>query len=294
MKADLYALDGKKTGHIELPSQFTEAYRPDLILRAVKAIQSHKRQPYGAFPRAGQRASAVLARRRRDFKTSYGHGISRVPRKSLWRRGTQFGWVGAFAPGMVAGRRAHPPKAAKIYTQKMNITERRKALRSALAATINVELVKGRGHQTQAAPFILEDKFEQLTKAKDVMRVLQSLNLASELERISLRKIRAGRGKARNRKYKTKVGPLLVTAAPCNLDRAAANLKGIETCSIDHLNAELLAPGGQPARLVIYTAGAIKKCGELKLFTDNPQHFKQAKPKKQAKPRPKAAPRGKQ
>ena len=84
-----------------------------LIKRAVLTLQNNKRQRYGANPEAGKKVSAALSKRRRKYRGSYGHGISRVPRKILSRRGTSMNWQGAFAPGTVGGRRAHPPKAEK-------------------------------------------------------------------------------------------------------------------------------------------------------------------------------------
>ena len=53
----------------------------------------------------------------------------------MWRRGTQFMWVGALAPGTVGGRKAHPPKASKIWNLKINKKERAKAIRSALGGS---------------------------------------------------------------------------------------------------------------------------------------------------------------
>ena len=114
-------LNGKNLKQIDVPEQFEGEYNQDLIKRAVMAIQSNKRQPYGAKPRAGKRYSSKLSRRRRQYKGSYGHGMSRVPRKVMWRRGMQFGYVGAHAPGTVGGRRAHPPKAEKRWNKKINI-----------------------------------------------------------------------------------------------------------------------------------------------------------------------------
>ena len=175
MKANYFNTQGKKEKSIDLPEQFNEPIRPDLIQRVVLVIQSHKRQPYGAKPTAGQRYSAVLSRRRRKYKGSYGHGISRVPRKTTWRRGTQFGWVGAFAPGTVGGRRAHPPKKSKIWDLKINIKERRKATRSALAAVVNESEVKKRGHLFKELPTVVDSKIENYNKTKQVNIVTKIL-----------------------------------------------------------------------------------------------------------------------
>src|SRR3989344_4135276 len=128
MKADVYGLDGKKTGSIDLPEQFNEEYEPDLIKRSILVIEAARRQAYGTMTKAGQGYSAKLSRRRRDYKGAYGKGISRVPRKTMWRRGMQFGWVGAIVPGTVGGRKAHPPKQWKDWTHKINKKERQKVI----------------------------------------------------------------------------------------------------------------------------------------------------------------------
>jgi len=263
---NLLNLEGKKIKELNLPSQFNEAYHPNLIWRAVLTIQSNKRQPYGAYPEAGKNYSAKLSRRRRDYATAYGKGISRVPRKTLWKRGEQFGWVGALAPGTVGGRRAHPPKASKILIKKINKKENRKAIRSALSAVINKELVLKRNHKLpNYYPIAIENKFEEINKTKDVIKVLNNLGLKEELERIT-KKIRAGKGKLRGRKYKMNKGPLLIVSGKCNVINAAKNLLGIDIVEIKNINAELLAPGTQAGRLTIFTEAAIEKLAKENLF----------------------------
>ncbi len=267
MKADVLNIKGEKLRTIALPEQFQEEVRPDVIKRAVLVIQSRKRQPYGADPRAGKDYSAKLSRRRRRYRGSYGHGISRVPRKILTRRGTQFYWVGAVAPGTVGGRKAHPPKAEKKWEQKINIKERRLAIRSALSATCIPEIVKKRGHKAKNVPLIIDSSFEKLKKTKDVKEVLLKLGLKDELERSSVKKIRAGKGKNRGRKYKTRKGPLIVVASNSQLKKAAENIPGVDVSVVDSLNVELLAPGCEPGRLTLYTDQAIERLAQEKLFT---------------------------
>ena len=267
MKADILNLKGEKTKTIDLPDQFNEEIRPDLIKRAVLVIQSNKRQPYGANPRAGKRASATLSRRRRKYRGSYGHGISRVPRKILTRRGTNFFWVGAEAPGTVGGRRAHPPKAEKKWSQKINIKERRMAIRSALSATCVKEIVAKRGHSFKSVPIIIDSSFESVKKTKDVLTALTSIGLEKELERSSVKKIRPGKGKNRGRKYVKRKGPLILVADKCELQKAAKNIPGVDISTINSVNAELLAPGADIGRLTIFTDKAIERLAKEKLFT---------------------------
>jgi large subunit ribosomal protein L4e len=269
MKLKLFSNDGTEKASIEMPKQFSEPIRKDVIKRAVDAIEANNRQPYGAKEDAGMRHSAKLSRRRHDYRGSYGHGISRVPRKIMSRRGTRFNWVAAEAPGTVGGRRAHPPKAEKIYNKKINSKENRLAIRSALAASLNIELVTLRGHQIpKNYPFIIDDSIENLSKTKELLAVLVKLGFDAELERTQTRNIRAGKGKARGRKYNKKVGALIVTAEKTNLTKAISNISGFETKTVNNLNASLLAPGGVPGRLVLWSKSAIEKMDKEKLFTD--------------------------
>ena len=175
MKAKIRTITGVETKDVVFPPQFKEEVRPDMIKRAVLAIQSHNLQPYGASQKAGKQHSTKISRRRHNYKGSYGHGISRVPRKILSRNGTRMNWVGAFAPGTVGGRRAHPPKAGKITEQKINKKERRKAIRSALSASIIKEIVMQRGHKVKEYPLVIEEKAEKISKTKQPLVSLKRL-----------------------------------------------------------------------------------------------------------------------
>ncbi|MFH1210910.1 MAG: 50S ribosomal protein L4 [archaeon] len=269
MKADIIDLEGRKTKTIELPKQFEEEYREDLIRKAVQVIQSHNVQPYGSKPQAGKRASAVVSRRRRDYRGSYGHGISRVPRKVMTKRGRNLFWVGAFAPGTTGGRRAHPPKATKEWELKINVKERRKAIRSAIAATANKEMVQKRGHRFKEAPIIITNDIENVKKTKELKAIMEKIGLKEELERIYERKIRAGKGKNRGRRYKTKKGPLIVVGGRCELEHSGRNIPGIDIVEARALNAEILAPGTHAGRLTIYTEKAIEQMNKESLFFEN-------------------------
>ena len=265
MKATIYTNKGEKGKQIDLPKQFSEEVRVDLIKKAVLVIQANKRQSYGAMDRAGKQHSAKLSRRRRDFKGSYGRGISRVPRKTMLRRGTQFIWTGAFAPGTVGGRRAHPPKAEKDFSLKINRKEKRKAIRSAISATLDKELLKKKGFSClDNIPLIIE-KLEDLKKTKDVKILLEKLGLKKDIQRVT-RTVRAGKGKARGRKYKVKKGPLIVLTKQ---NKALSSLLGFDVCLVDKLNAEFLAPGAEPGRLAIWSLDAINKLEKEKLFMLN-------------------------
>lgn len=268
MELQIITPNNTSAGKMKMPTQFNEELRTDLIKRAVEAVMANKRQKYGADPRAGKKSAAKLSRRRRDYKAAYGHGISRVPRKTVSRNGAHFNWVGAYAPGTVGGRRAFPPKAAKDWSQKINDKERKKAIRSALAATINPQLTKSRGHIIpQQYPFILSKEFETINKTSKLLETLNTQGFETELQRASIKKIRAGKGKNRGRKYQTKKSVLFVTAKPCALTQAARNIPGIDAIDVKQINAQLLAPGKKPGRLTLFTEKAIELMEKEKLFT---------------------------
>lgn len=259
MKANVYDEKGSKVSSVDLPAVFAESVRDDVISRAVLSIESRSRQKYGASPMAGKQHVTNVSKRRHDYRGCYGHGISRVPRKVLSRSGIRFNWVGALMPGTVGGRRAHPPKASKNWELKINKKEKRLAIRSAIAATIDESYVTARGHKFTDVSCVLDDACENIEKTKDVFELFNKIGLGAEMERVSKKKIRAGVGTMRGRKYKTKVGPLVVVSKVCPLVKSAANVSGVDVIDVTRLNAKTLAPGAQPGRLTIWTKDALKK-----------------------------------
>ncbi|MCD6576339.1 MAG: 50S ribosomal protein L4 [Nanoarchaeota archaeon] len=263
------SIKGEAKGEIKLPKQFKEEVRPDLIRRAVLAIQSHKMQPYGTKEDAGNKYSSEFSKRRREYRTTYGYGQSRTPRKIMIRQGSRFVTMGATAPHTVGGRVAHPPKVEKVLAEKINDKERKKAIRSAIAATAVKELVASRGHKIEnikELPIVVEEKIEELKKAKEVKEFLEKIGLKEEIERAKEKKVRAGKGKMRGRRYKKKVGPLFVVSQKCDLLKAAKNIAGADVYVVKDLNAEVLAPGTHPGRLVIWSEKAIKTLEDKRLF----------------------------
>jgi large subunit ribosomal protein L4e len=267
MKLPIINTKNNKTKEVELPSVFSEAFRPDLIKRSVLALQSAARQAYGADPRAGQRHSSDISKRRRKYRGCYGFGISRVNRKILSRRGTRMYWVGATSPQTRGGRRSHPPKAQKIFEQEINTKENRKAIRSAIAATVDKKIVQERGHKIpEQYPFVLSDDIQNITKTKEVTQILSILGFQDELDRSLIKKIRAGLGTLRNRRYKKKKGVMVVVSESCPLSNAANNIPGVEVVIVNALNAQLLAPGALAGRVTLFTESALNVLNEKKLF----------------------------
>ncbi len=269
MKANVLSITGEKLKQVELPSCFTEEIRKDLIKRAFEVEAAATRQPYGAFPLAGKLASASgkIRRARRKYKTSYGIGISRVPRKVMTRRGARFFWVGAFAPGMRGGRAAHPPKAEKIFTKKINKKEKIKALKAAIAATSSQKEIYKRystlKEEKIELPLIVESKIADIKKTKELHEVLSKLLGNAAKIAFRQRRVRAGAGKKRGRYYKKGKGMLIVTSTDKEMP-AAKGLKGlgVDVAKVKKLKISELAPSGIGGRLTLYTEDAIKEMRE--------------------------------
>ncbi len=255
-----YSLKGKAGKEVELPPQFETPFRPDVIKRAVLSIQSYRRQPHGVDELAGKRTTAE------SWQT--GHGRSRVPR--VKGAGTRAANSGAFAPGTVGGRVAHPPESRKVIVERINKKEKRLAVRSAIAATADRRIVASRGHRIDGVPeipLVVSDDLEGLQTTREVKEFALRLGLDEDLRRaVSGRKIRAGKGKMRGRRLKTPKSFLIVVGRDRGVLRAARNIPGVDVCEVHGLNAELLAPGTHPGRLVVWTRSAIERLASEGLF----------------------------
>ena len=246
----VYSMDGEPLKTIDLPAVFRSEVRRDLIRRAVTAFQANRRQPYGPGSRSGMKHSVRWSGK--------GHGVSRVPR-------LRDGSTGAQAPGTVGGRRAHPPRPDTVWSKKINARERGLARNSAVAALKDATLVSSRGHRfdtNRSLPVILEDAVEALEPEEGATReglaILERLGLREDVDRAKEgRHVRAGRGKMRGRRLRQPRSLLVVVKETTTARRLFGNLPGVEVVSPSALNAEVLAPGGDPGRLALFSEGAL-------------------------------------
>ena len=259
MKVNVLNIQGKPVGKIDMPDVFNEQFRPDLIRRTVLALQSHRRQPYGTDPLAGSRSSAHFHGRRRVRHGMQMRDLARAPRihtgpPHMYFRARKI-------PQAVKGRKAHPPKVDKDWYQKINKKEKKLALKSAIAATGNKDVVSERGHKIDLIelPLVLEDAVQSIKKTKDVEYLLSSLKLDDELKRIKVKKERSGKGKMRGRKYKKKIGPLFVVSEDKGLGKACKNVSGVNVRTVKKVSVEDLAPGALAGRLTIWSKSSVEK-----------------------------------
>jgi large subunit ribosomal protein L4e len=259
MKVPVHRLGGGVKGQASVARVFSERVRPDLIKRAVLAEHANSRQPYGADTLAGKRTSAHYHGRRGIRHSMMNREIARM--KRIHNQGF-LNLTARFVSQAVKGRKAHPPKAEKNWAQKINKKERKKALLSAIAASSDKDLVAARGHKlggVKHVPLVVEDKLQELGKLKDVKKALVSLGLEGELERSKEKKVRAGKGKMRSRRYAKKKGPLFIIKEDKGIVRAGRNLPGVDIVEAKNLTVDLLAPGITPGRLCVWTESALKE-----------------------------------
>jgi large subunit ribosomal protein L4e len=254
MKAQAYDLKTQKNSEINLPSIFATKIREDIALKYYEADKEF--HPYAPSPLAGRKhsASGTISHRRHEWKGHYGKGITRNPRKAMWRRGTQFYWVGAEVNMARGGRAVHTPK---IYyrPRKINDNEMKIAMHSAIASTVNKELIIKRYSRLNDfkgnIPFVILNA--EKIKTKQLIELLK--NVLGEKYSVALQEksVRSGKGKMRNRKYKSSAGLLLVKSK-----NEKISLKGVDVVNAGELEIADLYPLG---RLTLYTE---KSLSELK------------------------------
>ncbi len=250
MKVPVLSLANEKIDEIDLPKIFDTPIKPEVIRRAVIAQQSHDFQPQGRDPLAGKRNTAL--------SRGTGHGQARLPRLKQSGKAD-------FAVQAVGGHQSTPPMSQKVTVKRINKKERRLAIRSGIAASANKEIVAARGHNIAGVtqlPLVLDDSLEDVQKTKEVEDIFTKIGVWADVERADRKGTRAGRGNMRGRGKKIGKGPLIIISEDKGITKAARNLPGVDVTVLRNLNAELLAPGANPGRLVIWAKSAFTALDE--------------------------------
>jgi len=257
MKAKVLSTENKPVKEIDLPTWFSDKIREDIsqkYFEASKRIQPHAPELYAGMKYA---ASGKLSHMRHKWKTTYGHGISRVPRKIMWRRGDQFHWIGATISGTRGGRRAHPPKIEHFLKEKkINKKEAEIALKSGFIASTKEDFVKRRYENLKdkkfefKLPLIISSEFLKL-KTKEFFSALEKI-MKENLDIILQKKIkRAGKGKLRRGRNRKTAGALLILG-----DNEKIKIKRLECKKVKDIEMKDLWPLG---RFAIFTEKAIEE-----------------------------------
>mmetsp|Transcript_38181 Transcript_38181/g.94711 ORF Transcript_38181/g.94711 Transcript_38181/m.94711 type:complete len:394 (+) Transcript_38181:66-1247(+) len=248
--------DGAKTGTVPLPAVFNTPIRRDIVATVHRDMAKNKRQAYAVNKESGMQHSAE--------SWGTGRAVARIPRIS--GSGTRRSSQAAFGNMCRQGRMFAPTKIWRKWHRKIAVNQRRFAAAAAIAATAVTPLVQARGHVTDDVvelPLVVSG-LGGVTKTAKALATLATLGGAGDVAKSKgSRKIRAGKGKLRNRRYVQRCGPLIVHDAESNVERAFRNLPGVELCKVDGLNLLQLAPGSHMGRLVVWTEAAFGKLEAL-------------------------------
>jgi large subunit ribosomal protein L4e len=242
---------------VVMPLVMESAIRCDLVAFVYMNIARNHRQAYGVLEGAGYQSSAE--------SWGTGRAVSRIPRVA--GGGTHTAGQAAFGNMCRGGGMFAPNKVWRRWHRSVNLTQRRHAVASAIAASAFSGLVLGHGHRINnipELPLVVSDDVQKYKKTSEAVSFLKNIGCEDELQRvISSKKIRCGKGKYRNRRYTMRKGPLVVYREDNGIVRAFSNIPGVDTCHVDRLNLLQLAPGGAVGRFVIWTRSAFSRLSDL-------------------------------
>jgi len=238
---------------VKLPPVFLAPIRQDIVHFVHTNMAKNRRQPYAVSAGAGHQHSAE--------SWGTGRAVARIPRVS--GGGTSRAGQGAFGNMCRGGRMFAPTKIWRKWHRKINVNQKRYAVASALAASALPALVMARGHcveQCLEIPLVVDDAVQDVKKVKQAVTILKNVGLYDDVEKArDSKKLRAGKGKMRNRRHVMRRGPLVVFSEDRGVCAAFRNLPGVDLCHVDRLNLLQLAPGGHLGRLIIWTKSAFAR-----------------------------------
>jgi large subunit ribosomal protein L4e len=145
-------------------------------------------------------------------------------------------------------------------------------------------LLLARGHRISTVPevpLVIDSKtFEgaAIVKTSAAVSLLKAIGAGPDVVKVQKsRKLRAGKGKMRGRRYRQRRGPLVVYNPDTDgkeLVRAFRNIPGVETSSVFALNLLQLAPGGHLGRFIIWTSSAFAALDDIYGSTTAPSALK--------------------
>lgn len=254
------------SGSAKLPGVFSAPLRPDIVSFVHDQLQKNARQARGINFFAGMKHSAI--------SWGTGRAVARVPR--IRASGTSRANQAANGNMCRAGRMAFPLRTWRRWHRKVNLRQRRHALAAAIAATAVTPLVLARGHRVMTVPqlpLVFGSDINNIARTKEAVEIFNRYGVCADIKRVAAAiKIRAGKGKLRNRRFKARRGPLVIgDAASSTLQRAIRNIPGVDYINVERLNIRHLAPGGNIGRFCIWTETAFKVCDILtsRLCTTN-------------------------
>jgi large subunit ribosomal protein L4e len=240
-----------------LPAVFKAPVRPDIVSFIHHNIAKNTRQAYCVSEPAGHQTSAE--------SWGTGRAVARIPR--VRGGGTHRSGQAAYGNMCRGGRMFAPTKQWRKWHRKVNISQKRYAMCSAIAATGVPALVMAKGHQIgeiPEVPLVVSDKVQGYQKTKDAVVFLRRIRAWADIQKVyATRRMRAGKGKLRNRRRVQKLGPLVIYDKDEGITKAFRNIPGVSVIQVDNLNLLKLAPGGHVGRFCIWTEAAFRKLDSI-------------------------------
>merc|ERR1712127_591582 len=256
-QVSVYDESGAAAGQVATPAVFRAPIRSDLVNFVHTNLRKNARQATGVKKIAGEQTSAE--------SWGTGRAVARIPR--VRGGGTHRSGQAAFGNMCRGGRMFAPTKTWRRWHRKVNVAQKRYAMCSAIAATGVPALVMAKGHQIQETPeipLVVSDKIQGYSKTKEAVIFLHRIKAWADINKVyKSKRMRAGKGKMRNRRRIQKLGPLVVYDQDQGLTHAFRNIPGVDTINVERLNLLKLAPGGHVGRFCIWTESAFKKLDAL-------------------------------
>ncbi|XP_014373749.1 60S ribosomal protein L4 [Alligator sinensis] len=254
----IYSEKGETSGkNVTMPAVFKAPIRPDIVNFVHTNLRKNNRQPYAVSELAGHQTSAE--------SWGTGRAVARIPR--VRGGGTHRSGQGAFGNMCRGGRMFAPTKTWRRWHRRVNTTQKRYAICSALAASALPALVLSKGHRIEEIPelpLVVEDKVENYKKTKEAVLLLKKLKAWNDIKKVyASQRMRAGKGKMRNRRRIQRRGPCIIYNEDNGIIKAFRNIPGITLLNVNKLNLLRLAPGGHVGRFCIWTESAFRKLDDL-------------------------------
>merc|ERR1719265_1791667 len=151
--------------------------RPDLVEEVYTNVSKNKRQAYALSYESGYHTAAE--------SWGTGRAVSRIPR--VPGGGTHRSGQAAFGNMCRGGGMFNPTKVWRRWHRRVNVTQKRHAVASALAASTLPPLVMARGHRVDEVPelpLVVSDGVEAVSKTKQAVELLKKLGCEEELNKI--------------------------------------------------------------------------------------------------------------
>jgi len=253
----VYSESGEQCGTVKTPAVFKAPIRSDIVNFVHAQLRKNSRQAHGVKKIAGEQTSA----------DSWGTGraVARIPR--VRGGGTHRSGQAAFGNMCRGGRMFAPLKTWRKWHKKCNVNQRRYAMTSAIAAAGVPALVMAKGHAIDSVPevpLVVENGVQDYKKTKQAVEMLKKVGAWDDVKRVyATRRMRAGRGKMRDRTHVQKLGPAVVYAQDNGIVKAFRNIPGVTLLNVEQLNILRIAPGGHVGRFLIFTQDAFESLDKI-------------------------------